>query len=691
MRTLKKTKGTVPFVFLRRLPVIIYFLFFIFVVFILANALYRIIFLILFMPGNISLFSPDMVYASYLGMKFDLRLSAIIVLPLLFMSYFIGDRLIKKGVIRQITAFYLTLCIILLFIFFGVDIATYSYIRNRVSSALFMFLDTPDISFTMIYQSYPVVSIFILLVVITSGFYLFIIYIIKKFSEFRKEKIKKTGLFFIYLFFSIGLFGVIYGRIARFPLRWSEAYFTTDGFISNYTFNPVLYFYDSLKVKPHNYDLERAEKGYQVLAEFLNVEGPVPKESLSLKRFIDPEMRFETQPNIVVIMLETFASFKVGAMGNKLDSSPNFDRLCKEGILFTRFYVPMENTSRSIFSSFFGIPDVSIGYYSSKNPLVVEQYSILNALNDYEKLYFLGGSASWGNIRGILSYNIDDLKIYEEGSYSSPVHDVWGISDVDLFYEANLVLTGTREPFFAFIQTAGNHRPFRIPDDSRGFIEAEIDENVLAENGFYSLREYNGFRFLDHSLGYFFELAEKEGYFSNTIFIIYGDHGTNGGALDRRFGDLALASYHVPMLIYAPVHIPDAQKIDAVSSSLDMMPTIAGLTGKPYINKTLGRDLFDTASDKPRIAFTFTPFRNPPMYGLIMDNYYLNADSEGNFNLYYYNISDEYKCIRDRYTSISSYMYGLCEAVYQYSRYLLYNNKKITGTEENAYRSVYEH
>ena len=71
------------------------------------------------------------------------------------------------------------------------------------------------------------------------------------------------------------------------------------------------------------------------------------------------------------------------------------------------FYVPMENTSRSLFGALFGIPDVSAETSSSRNPLVVHQHTIINAFRGYERLFFLGGSANWGNIRGMLHVRTD--------------------------------------------------------------------------------------------------------------------------------------------------------------------------------------------------------------------------------------------------------------------------------------------
>jgi hypothetical protein len=53
-------------------------------------------------------------------------------------------------------------------------------------------------------------------------------------------------------------------------------------------------------------------------------------------------------------------------------------------------------------------------------------------------MYFLGGSPEFNNFHGLLK-NIDGLQMHVEGSFSSPKMNVWGISDKNLFLEANKV------------------------------------------------------------------------------------------------------------------------------------------------------------------------------------------------------------------------------------------------------------
>jgi phosphoglycerol transferase MdoB-like AlkP superfamily enzyme len=469
---------------------------------------------------------------------------------------------------------------------------------------------------------------------------------------------------------------IIYGKLARYPLRWSEAFFTPDSFVSYLGVNPVLFLYKSLWIKPLNYDIEETKKFYPVIADYYGIE-PSQREKLSLLRRCKPIGKIKGSPNLIFILLETFASFKANVVNDGLDSSPNFNRLCKQGLYFPNFFVPTEMTSRSLFAFLFGIPDVSQGRYSSWNPMIVDQYSILNSFSNYEKCYFLGGSANWGNIRGVLSHNIKDLIIYEEGSYRSPVHDVWGISDADLFWEAHNILKNSKDkPFMAFIQTSGNHRPFRIPHNSRGFRRINKPKKLLKKNGFYSVKEYNGFRFLDHCLGYFINLARNEDYFKNTIFIMFGDHGTMGGAIDKRFGDLSFGSFKVPLLIYAPGLIKEPKTITTILSEMDLLPSIASLIGKSYINTSLGRDIFNPYFRSKPFAFTYTVFRAAPRMGLISPEFYLNMEPGGAYNLYRWDSSSKPEDLKQLYPEKALQMAEMTKAIYEYSRYLLYHNKK---------------
>ena len=83
-------------------------------------------------------------------------------------------------------------------------------------------------------------------------------------------------------------------------------------------------------------------------------------EELNFSRQFNPSLQNKKEPNIVIIILETFPAFKCGILGNPLNPTPNFDALANESILFSRFYVPKLSTAAAIFSTLTGLPDMAI-------------------------------------------------------------------------------------------------------------------------------------------------------------------------------------------------------------------------------------------------------------------------------------------------------------------------------------------
>ncbi|MEX5669481.1 sulfatase-like hydrolase/transferase, partial [Pseudomonas neuropathica] len=83
----------------------------------------------------------------------------------------------------------------------------------------------------------------------------------------------------------------------------------------------------------------------------------------------------------------------------------------------------------------------------------------------------IGGNSGWANMNALIRQSIDGVRLFEERDWKSPVVDVWGISDLDLFKETDQILQALPKdkPFFAYVQTAGNHRPFTIPKTNDGF------------------------------------------------------------------------------------------------------------------------------------------------------------------------------------------------------------------------------
>ena len=474
----------------------------------------------------------------------------------------------------------------------------------------------------------------------------------------------------------------MFGQISQYPLRWSNAYHSTNNFICNLTLNPALNLFDTYRfARSKDYDEELVRKYYPEISKYLQVDEP-NAETLNFLRSV-PGTADPKDYNVVVIFMESLAWNKTSFTNPDLDPTPFIKQLADKSILFTHFFTPTSATARAVFATLTGIPDVTSLETSSRNPLIVDQHIAANALEDYEKYYFIGGSSSWGNIRGVIEHNLSDVHMYEEGHFEHENrNDVWGISDLDLFREANRILEAdqkkTGKPFFAIIQTAGYHRPYTIPKDNAGFVpNTTITEAQAKKRSFVSVAEFNSLKLSDHFLAEFFRMAEKSDYYKNTLFVIFGDHGLSAPEsenMPRGYVELNLINHQVPLILAGPV-IKEPRVIDETASQVDIIPTVMGLLGRPYFTRSVGRDALKTNHEPG--AFIYSWAQTPHPMGFVQGEYYYQIlGTDGQDGLYKYAEEDFSRNLAQEEPQRYEYMKNMTLGLFETSKYLLYHNQK---------------
>ncbi len=661
-----------------KLPKLLRFLLVFVPVLTLFFVLLRVAFYIAYDDPSSPLGMADLLKSMWIGLRFDLRMVVVMVLPFFFLSPIFNPFRYKFS--RYLWLGYFTLVFAVYTFFYVLDFGHYAYLETRLDFTAMRFLENAAISMEMLWESYPVVWISLGMMATIA---LFAYLTNALFLKIAQEPFVKFGIL-KGLAFGVGAFLILfvagYSKFSQYPLRWSDAAFSKHPFATQLTYNPIHYFLDTWKNGRVAYDEDKVRKYYDVVADFLGVQDK-NITTLNFKREVTPKYPIGEKPNIVIVILESFASYKSSVSGNPLDPSPHFDELAMNGLYFKNYFTPTVGTARSIYCTVTSLPDVELKGTSSRNPLIVDQHSIAQDFKDYEKAYFIGGSASWGNIRGMLNQSMDNLHLYEEEDYDAPRTDVWGVSDIDLFREANKALQTMPQPFFSIIQTSGNHRPYTIPDESYGFkIKENITDEEVKKYGFGSVEEYNSFRFMDYSIGHFMELAKKSDYYKNTIFVFWGDHGISGSAGEHvtpgeSTSGLRLGSYRVPFVIYSPL-IKEAKVYDKVVSEVDALPTIASMANISYTATTLGRDMFDEKFDNSRYAFTIKHDPNP-IIGLIGEKYYYRTKADGSdaklFDIY---SKTPLKDHASENQELVKKMDALVHGIYETAKYMPYFNKR---------------
>lgn len=630
----------------------------------------------------------------WVGIRFDMRLTVFLMIPVYVLAYF--PRLLPLALslgrydpgplshtwLRIISLVYLSVAMLFVLFAYIIDFGHYAYLGIRLDASVLRFLDDGVISRRMLWESYPVVWI-------TLGWLLaaaVMIWLVQRFASATlgrpdpglNKKQKFAGALLIF----IVAFAAAFGRYSSVPLRWNHAFFSHSTTVGSLGLNPVLYFYDSYRYKKTEYDERLVRELYPDLAVYLGVDQPDQQALVYDRRFpATPSVAGEGQraPNIIVIFLESLGASRLGIFGNPLQPSPVLDSVASKGWFLPNFYVPVSATAKTVFGSLTSLPDISPAKSATRNPVLTEQRSILNAFTEHRKFYFLGGSAGWAHMSALIQLSIPDIRLYEENDWSEPIVDVWGISDYSLFLEADRILNTvpSEQPFFAYIQTAANHRPFTIPEDRHGFEVQEIDEQEANRWGYRSADQFNAVRLLDYNIGQFFNMARDSGYFDNTIFVFFGDHNnriTTTPHMAPFYEVLDLDGLHVPGMIYGPRYL-EPRVIEQATSLLDLMPTLAGLLGVPYRNTAIGRDINRPAPEGERIVFTQTGRSSAPMIGAISKDFMLRMDtSSGEARLHELHADDPAADVSARYPDKASRMKRLAKGIYETSKYLHYHN-----------------
>jgi phosphoglycerol transferase MdoB-like AlkP superfamily enzyme len=576
-----------------------------------------------------------------IGVRFDLRLAILLVLPLAVLVWLPRWNLQRRSGLRRLALLYLTLALAAVTLLYIIDFGHYAYLGVRINASVLRYLDDAQISRDMLWQSYPVLKI-------TAGWLSLLAVMVIACRRLERRTLDRPARPITQGSMVVGaavlipalLLGLL-GRVENLnlenpvPLRWSDAFFSGNNQIAALGLNPVLFLYDTLKTSQTRYDEPEVRKHYEAVARYLSVDKPDAATLNFVRSQPVQPYRLDTTrpPNVIFVMLESLGTSAVGAYGNPLNPTPNLDYLATQSWFFKHFYVPVTGTAKTVWASITGVPDVTRQETATRHPLITRQKTLLNDFNGYEKLYMIGGNSGWANINALIQRSIDGVRLYDEKNWKSPLVDVWGISDLDLFKESDRIIQALPKdrPFFAYLQTSGNHRPFTIPAANDGFQIDPLSLEQVQAAGSRSVEQYNAVRLLDFNIGRLMEIAKKGGYYENTIFVFFGDHNTRISQIPHMppaFEQLGLESNSVPMMIHAPGLLEPKVISEAVGLA-DLLPTVAGMAGVAFTNGAMGRDIQQPSPEGERVVPLVLREGTFPLIAGVTERYLLQMEHDG--------------------------------------------------------------
>ena len=637
-------------------------------IFLVIFTLFRLATFIAFRPKDISI--GEVIPSFLMGIQYDLRWIALIMMPIVLISMNPKWSPFFSPKNKKWWTWYLAIITFIVFFFFAAGFGSFSYNKTPLDAGAMNFVEDPGISIRMMFQTYPMVWMLL-------GLFMAVIFFRWMYHRSHWQVITRTdgrGILYKRKYFVIAavvLLLFIWGNLSWPPLSRNDCFRFNNSFKSYLAINPLQNFFATLKLRNPEYNEQKARAAFPLMAEWMALPD---KSKFSYYRQVGPRSHgLESRPNIVLVQCESFSMYKSSMSGNPLNTTPYFDSLCQNGIFFDRCFAPHFSTARALFAILSGIPDAQLFKFSSRNPDALKQHTIVNGFTGYDKHYFLGGDPEFSNFDGLLE-NIEGLQMHTGKREGKPELNVWGIGDKDLFLEANEVFRQQQNPFFAYIQTSGNHRPYNrsISKTDIDFIKVTVSEEELKKYGFESLDEFNSFRYSDYCFRKFMEAAEKETYFDNTIFIFVGDHGLAGNSDEmypQVWSEMRLTDEHVPLLFYAP-SLLTAQRRKEVVSLIDILPTIAGMMHRSYINTSLGRDLLDP-DKKNNYAFVTN---TSDAIGMITDDFFFTRNINSNEEQLRYMHHGPSRFNKTQEDSALRALSQFTTAFYETAKYLLMNN-----------------
>ena len=355
----------------------------------------------------------------------------------------------------------------------------------------------------------------------------------------------------------------------------------------------------------------------------------------------------EQRPNLVVFMGEGLRFDEFSSAGNKILSTPNMERIGREGFVFRNAFVVNALCLPSRASFLTGLYSHTTGAVSNVEGTVPSQIKLVSdllhergyetafigkshikgALKDHYWDYYFGFAGQADYYRPVLTEGV-------RGQYSEPKEYSGEYVD-DLLTRKAVEWLGQKheKPFCLFLWFYAPHAPFYRPrrmvnlfngvpipkpatfdEDLTGYVgkaraTANADNQIgSAEVGTddpRSLEElvkdhYAGVESNDENVGAVMKELERQRTLDKTAIILTSDHGFLLG--EHHFYDKRLMyepSIRIPLMVRYPPRIALGGRSEKMALNLDIAPTLLDLSGVSAPGEMQGKSLMPIMEGKP--------------------------------------------------------------------------------------------
>lgn len=521
-----------------------------------------------------------------IGLRLDIiMLSYISLLPAALIILLPDSFLMKiKTFIRYYFLFFL-------FLFLFMEVATPNFILQYDTRPNRLFIDYliyPREVFEMLIKGFWLQILLAMVVLVVA------IYFLLKKTKYTFQIVPSAYLVklisFPFVVFFI-FFGIRSSLTAPRPINPSNAVFCYDQLTNSLAVNSLyslIYAAYSIQYEEDaskKYGKMDEDEAYNRVKKYMTAkESDFIDPEFPLLHRLKPDVESTQQYNVVIFLQESLGAEYVGCLGG-MPLTPEFDKLSKEGLLFTNLYCTGTRSVR-------GIEAVVSGFLPSSSQSVVKLsnsqtgfFTLASLLKKegYQTSFVYGGMSNFDDMASFFNGNGFDNIVDENDFRPSEIafKGTWGVSDEDLVIKASELYKSYRnKPFFSLIFSSSNHEPFEFPDGRISLYEQP--KNTV----------HNAIKYADFAIGKLIELAKKEDYYKNTIFLIIADHNTRTKGKHL----IPVHKFRIPALMIGPT-VAQGKTYDKLCSQIDIPVSLIDRLGKEFFIPMPGRNLFQLPDD----------------------------------------------------------------------------------------------
>ncbi|SFU67248.1 Phosphoglycerol transferase MdoB [Pustulibacterium marinum] len=369
--------------------------------------------------------------------------------------------------------------------------------------------------------------------------------------------------------------------------------------------------------------------------------------------------------NVILICVESLSADVLGHFGNTDHNTPKLDSIIDQNLWFSNLFATGTRTVRGMEALSLSIPPTPGRSILKRkdNEHLFTVGSVFKQLG-YTNTFLYGGDGYFDNMdyffsnngftivdrnRGLASSNDFETNHYSITDDEVTFENAWGVCDEDLFnktisYTDTYVKTHTA-PFFHFIMTTSNHRPYTYPEGTVAIPSGTGRKGAVA--------------YTDYAIGEFLKEAQTKPWYANTTIVIVADHCASSAGR----WELNIANYRIPAIV---INAPGGQKgeINKMCSQIDLFPSLFALQHFSYETNLYGHNVFDPHA--PERAFV----GNYRKLGYLTPHKLTVLDEQGTANAYIWDRSSN--TLHPTKTDTTSVAKAI--ANYQTADYLYHHN-----------------